>query len=675
MFELSTDQALLESIADAVEGQVSDGQGNGVCPVCGKHKFRFIVGQSGHATFSCQSGACQSRSITDLDPQWLRLVRDHLVAHGLHTNRLTAPWRPEESRLDLPSGDDRDRWAHNLIVLIDSGREVYGLTAEQAVELDLGWNWSSDRGLGRLVCEVINPQTDDLDTVIYRSLDGVAPKSRVQRGTSDRHLYAPSGIDSSLPVVLVGGEKDVITAYAMGYGNVACFTNGDGPPRDPDRAAALTGCDVILAGDLDATDKTEQLATFLLSSTKSVRIADLAAFADRLPAKGDVHDLLTSSHLGIAAFEKLVADAMPWSESDGEVAQHEQLVRAQAARVRIRRDAARLVDAQEADRYAITLPRLTLLEALEAPRPDAVPYRLDDLHVVGHNSTIAAQFKTGKTTLGGNMLRSLVDGDDFLDRFPVLVPDGRVGLLNYELTDSDMLDWLDDQGIEHLDRIALANLRGVPFALTSERNQQELIDWCRDQDVQVLHVDPHRRAFQGFGSENSNDDVNAFTDVLDVVKREANVRDLFLYVHSGRVKGDVGSEHARGATALDDWADNRWILTREGGDRFLYADGRAGFTPEFRLSFDPGSRRLTAEEGNRRDYAARRYTSEVLNALEAAAGSGALVGELEERLSVKKKGSLKASLDALVQQGSVVQRKEGNAKRTWLKEYVPGDDT
>lgn len=349
-----------------------------------------------------------------------------------------------------------------------------------------------------------------------------------------------------------------------------------------------------------------------------------------------------------------------------------QRVHTEAERLRARHEAQRIVRQELADREAIGLPRLTLKDALREDRPARPPQRIAQMHEVGHNSTITAKFKTGKTTLGGNMLRSLADGEDFLDRYPVRRPEGRIGLLNYELTDYDMLDWLDDQGIRRSKRIALLNLRGVPFTLASPRNQEELVKWCLDMEIEVLHLDPHRRAFKGFGSENSNDDVNAFTDVLDTVKKEAGVLDLFLYVHSGRAVGEMGSEHARGATALDDWADNRWILTKdEHDDRFLYADGRTGFVPEFRLNYNRDLRRLTAEDGNRRNNAVTRYRETVLTALEVVESEGAKVGELEQRLEIKKAGALSPVLRELVKEGLVVQVKEGNAKRNYLKNFAP----
>lgn len=311
---------------------------------------------------------------------------------------------------------------------------------------------------------------------------------------------------------------------------------------------------------------------------------------------------------------------------------------------RVRHQARELLLAELADRTAVVLPRATLREALAAPHPPVAPERVSGLHRVGYNSTITAQYKTGKTTLGGNLLRALADDAPFLDRFDVVVPDGRVGLLNYELSDNDMLDWLGDQGITRTDRIAVLNLRGVPFSLASPRNQEELVAWCMEMDVEVLHLDPHRRAFAGFGEENNNDDVNRFTAALDEVKARAGVKDLFLYVHTGRQTGEMGAERARGATALDDWADQRWLMTKdaETQERFLYADGRMEYVPEFKLVFDKATRHLSAEDGNRRTASVDKWRDQILNALEVAAEAGAKVSELESKLGCDQEGRTEA---------------------------------
>ena len=75
---------------------------------------------------------------------------------------------------------------------------------------------------------------------------------------------------------------------------------------------------------------------------------------------------------------------------------------------RIRRDAKKAIEAEE--RGPVTLPKIaTLRERLALPQQET-PWRIHNWQPQGSRVICAAQFKTGKTTLMGNTIRSLVDG-------------------------------------------------------------------------------------------------------------------------------------------------------------------------------------------------------------------------------------------------------------------------
>ncbi len=494
-------------------------------------------------------------------------------------------------------------------------------------------------------------------------------------GDAKRVLYNLPGLRQAITagdtIHLTEGEKDAdaLNAYfeERGLAEFATCHSGGGGKWDVKGASkrylkSLRGASrVVVWADRDGLGYSDALERFT-----SVVGAGLPAEI-RLPIptapKADVFDHLEAGHKpkdGQVVTEAALRDLVGTVKSEAE----HKAVAAELDRIRIRERAKQLHAAEVAASRAVTLERVTLDRALAAPRPEEPPMLVDRLHAVGYNSTITAQFKTGKTTLIGNLVRALVDGPLFLDEFAVTRPEGRVGLLNYELTDADMLDWLDAQSIQNAERVALLNLRGVPFSLATEVHQERLAQWCRDMDVDVLILDPHRRAFAGFGSENSNDDVNRFTGVLDEIKAAGDVSDLFLSVHTGRFGGEEGSEHARGATAIDDWADQRWVLTKDpesDNDRFLSVSGRLRDVGEFRLSYDPESRRLLHEGGSRKAARIDRFRRPILAALDAA-GEEVNTGDLERRLEIRKAGALKATLDTLLFEGLVSLRKEGRSK-------------
>ncbi|RBY95756.1 hypothetical protein DQ237_11385 [Blastococcus sp. TF02-8] len=452
-----------------------------------------------------------------------------------------------------------------------------------------------------------------------------------------------------------------------------CHPGGAGKWR-PEHTATLAGAArVVVWADRDAPGYAcahQRLAAVLA--------AGLRAEA-RVPIEGkDVRDHLAAGHApheGKRVKKKALAQLAGAGAEPAGAAEDEQddgaLLR-EIDRLRTHRDALRILRAEEAAVGFEPLPRQTLKEAL-ANRPEEPAELIERLHRRGYNTTITAQYKTGKTTLGGNLLRSLADGTPFLGRFSVQPPVGRIGLLNYELTDSDMLGWLDDQGIESADRIAILNLRGKPFSLAHEQGREELVAWCQEMAVEVLFLDPHRRAFAGFGEENSNDHVNLFAAALDEVKARAGVPDLFLFVHTGRDNGTPGAERARGATALDDWADQRWVLTKgQNGVRFFHStSGRMPDVEEFALNYDPATRHLTAGTGNRSNQKHEQFRKGVLAALDAAGSDGANTAKLEAVLD-SRKGELAKVLGDMHGRGEVaMELGPRNEKRYWLPEHAP----
>ncbi len=121
-------------------------------------------------------------------------------------------------------------------------------------------------------------------------------------------------------------------------------------------------------------------------------------------------------------------------------------------------------------------------------------------------------------------------------------------------------------------------------------------------------VDPFGPAFAG--DENSNSDVRAFLMTLDEIKRLADVDSLVVTLHTGRKEHEAGQEHGRGATVLDDWPDARWLLVRDGRNRFFRADGRDVRVEERQLQFDPANRHLTLD-GQGRDRRATKTAEDI----------------------------------------------------------------
>lgn len=301
-----------------------------------------------------------------------------------------------------------------------------------------------------------------------------------------------------------------------------------------------------------------------------------------------------------------------------------QQVTQEAERIRMRRAAERLVTAEEEAKTWREPPwRPTLTEELAIP-DQPITYLIEDVFPSGGNVLLTAQYKTGKTTLVNAVARALADDEQFLDRFETHRDGGRVALWNYEVDENQYRRWLRDVGITNTNAVSVLNLRGYRMPVMVPRVEDWIVAWLVDREVTTWVVDPFARAFVGSGSsENDNTEVGAFLDTLDVIKERAGVRELILPTHTGRGEMERGEERARGATRLDDWADVRWLLTKDEQDvRYFRATGRDVDFPEERLNYDDTSRRLTLGGGDRAWEQKRRRCDAVVAVVHEHPGIG-----------------------------------------------------
>lgn len=299
----------------------------------------------------------------------------------------------------------------------------------------------------------------------------------------------------------------------------------------------------------------------------------------------------------------------------------QQLLGIEIERLRAQRGARRAVDEEE----AVALFRTpvwvrTLTEELQLP-DNPVPFVVAQVMPAGANVLLTAQFKAGKTTLVNNLTRSLVDGQPFLDKFDV---DGehRVGLFNYEVGRDQFRVWLRDAAITNTEQVTVLNLRGYRMPLITPRIEDWIVEWLKEHGTTCWVLDPFARAFVGSGdNENDNSLVGRFLDALDIIKERAGVRELVMPTHTGRAVQEVGSERARGATRLDDWADVRWLLTVDDEDkRYFRAIGRDVDFAEVQLGYNAVTRRTFIEGPGRKKAAAADRDAEILAAVRATPG-------------------------------------------------------
>lgn len=249
-------------------------------------------------------------------------------------------------------------------------------------------------------------------------------------------------------------------------------------------------------------------------------------------------------------------------------------------------------------------------------QPDDKPaWRISNLWPAGGNVVLAAQFKSGKTTLRDNLIGTWCDGGLFLGRYAIIPADEPIFVIDAEMPTATARRWLNAHLISHADRFTYVNIRGAAASLNplvpSVRTQ-----WARHMVGHgAVLLDCAGPVMGALGlDENKSSDVGRFLAGWEQLLAEAAVPESFVIHHMGHL-----AERSRGASRLRDWPDAEWRLVRQDDDpaspRYLLAFGRDVEVPESRLDFDPETRRLTVGGGSRRDLAvtkARQAIGELL---------------------------------------------------------------
>lgn len=346
-------------------------------------------------------------------------------------------------------------------------------------------------------------------------------------------------------------------------------------------------------------------------------------------------------------------------------------IRDEAVRRAVAHEAGEVVKAWVREREAVGLPApaLTALGDL-LDEPDEGPsWRIAGLWPAGGRVVLSAQFKTGKTTLTGNLVRCLADGSPFLDASDPLLgsfevtplSEGeRVAVIDLELSRRQLREWLRDQGIDNRDRVHVETLRGRlgEFDLGNPDRRAAWARLLRDLGVRVLVIDPLAPLLTASGTEeNDNAGVARVLGALDDLCETAGVAELLVTHHMGH-----NGERSRGASRLRDWPDAEWKLVREstddgepvhGAPRYFSALGRDVEVSETQLHFDQRTRRLGILGGNRTEQKQTRARAEVLRAVRETPGATGRQMETAGEITGVSRALIRDTLGRLVKNGEL----------------------
>ncbi|OBF56719.1 hypothetical protein A5756_10520 [Mycobacterium sp. 852002-53434_SCH5985345] len=273
---------------------------------------------------------------------------------------------------------------------------------------------------------------------------------------------------------------------------------------------------------------------------------------------------------------------------------------------RAQADARKRLAATEA--AEITLPPVIGLDALLATPDDPVRMRIEGLWPSGGAKVLcAAPAGAGKTTLSGNLVRSLADGDPFLGAFEVRQRAERIVIIDNEMTTEVLKRWLRRQGIDNtaavVDVVCLRGQAGL-FDLGNDRLRDMWTRRLADLGCDFVIFDCLSPVINAMGVKESNEMGKLLYPLTDMLTA-AGVADALVHHHMGHEK-----ERARGDSTALGWSDANWKIVREAGkeDRYFAADkvrDADNPVPEGLLSWDQATGRLTYAGGNRADTGKR----------------------------------------------------------------------
>lgn len=283
-------------------------------------------------------------------------------------------------------------------------------------------------------------------------------------------------------------------------------------------------------------------------------------------------------------------------------ARFEQDVRKREAYLLADREARKRIAAVDAATLELP-PVMGLADLLDEP-DDPVRFRIEGVWPSGGAKILcAAAAKSGKTTLSGNLVRALADGDPFLGAFAVNQTAQRIVVIDNEMTRGMLRRWLRRQGIHNTAAVAdVVNLRGKTglFDMGNDRVREMWSRRLRDLGCDFVIFDCLKPALEAMGLD-ENRETGKFLYPFSEMLADAGVQDVLVHHHMGH-----NNERARGDSTLMGWTDGNWKIVRDMDDpatpRYFSApDVRDAEEPvgEGLLSFEPATGRLTYEGGNR----------------------------------------------------------------------------
>lgn len=256
---------------------------------------------------------------------------------------------------------------------------------------------------------------------------------------------------------------------------------------------------------------------------------------------------------------------------------------------------------------SVATPRFLLLSAWMLLSDPPMRWLIDGWMLVGSRVLVVAQFKAGKTTLVGNVVRSVADGVPFLGEAvtsPLNAGETAV-VLDFEMFGIQLKEWMKALAIQNTDRVVVKPLRGIAqsFNILDSRCRSEWAKDLRAVNCKFLIIDCIGPLMSALDiDESSNTQVAKFLRLIDELLVEAGIANCWLIHHMGH-----DERKPRGASAVLGWCDVTITLSRSGdvstGQRSISAAGRDVSQKKRNLLYDVPTHRFTLAPATQLSFA------------------------------------------------------------------------
>ncbi|NYI47646.1 hypothetical protein BJ993_004726 [Nocardioides aromaticivorans] len=203
------------------------------------------------------------------------------------------------------------------------------------------------------------------------------------------------------------------------------------------------------------------------------------------------------------------------------------------------------------------------------PPPD-IEWTIEKLAARGSIVFALGTFKSGKSSLVVNLLRSLADGAAFLGTYPVRQVNGKIGYFDFEMGIAETYDRLRRIGCANDEKVLVYDLVAAGFDLMADSSYEWIRSEINAAGLEIIVLDALRHIAKKKDGNNDSEIQAIFTRLERLRKDCSSLEDIFIPAHTA--KGDSARPgddiSVLGSAAWDGGAQYRWgsyrTRTKEG---------------------------------------------------------------------------------------------------------------